>query len=62
MAKENLYKTKKENDKIITRPKLPQHKSIIEIPHFGPLFTKFSKTVSYEVNLILQCSNLEVLL
>ena len=34
----------------------------IEIPPFRPHFIKSSKTVSYEVNLSLQCSHLEVLL
>ena len=34
----------------------------IEIPPFRPYFIKFSKTVSYEVNLVSQCSHLEVLL
>ena len=34
----------------------------IEIPSFRPHFIKFSKTVFYEVNLVSQCSQLEVLL
>ena len=34
----------------------------IEIPPFGPNFIKFSKTVSYEVNLAAQSSPSEVLL
>ena len=33
----------------------------IKITHFGPHFIKFSKTVSYEVNLYSQPSHLEVL-
>ena len=34
----------------------------IEIPPFKPHFIKFSKTVSYEVNLVSHCSHLEILL
>ena len=34
----------------------------IEIPSFRPHFTKFKKTVYYEVNLVSQCSHLELLL
>ena len=34
----------------------------IEIPLFRPHFIKFSKDVFYEVNLVSQCSHLEVLL
>ena len=34
----------------------------MKIPPFGPHFIKFSKTVSYEVNLASQSSHLEVLL
>ena len=33
----------------------------IEIPPFRPHFINFSKTVSYEANLTLQCSHLEEL-
>ena len=49
----------------------PQHQSTylggpesasIEIPPFRPHFINFSKTVFYEVNLVSQCSYLEVLL
>ena len=50
---------------------LPQHQSTylrgpesasIEIPPFRAHFIKFSKTVFYQVNLVSQCSHLEVLL
>ena len=34
----------------------------MKIPPFGPHFIKFSKTVSYEVNLAAQSSHSEVLL
>ena len=49
----------------------PQHQSTylggpesasIEIPPLRPHFIQFSKTVLYEVNLVSQCSHLEVLL
>ena len=54
-----------------TAPKLPWYENLlsygilptkIKIPCFGSRFINFQKTVSCEVNLALQCSNLEVLL
>jgi hypothetical protein len=50
---------------------LPQHQitylrgsesASVKIPPFRPHLIKFSKSVFYEVNLVSQCSHLEVLL
>ena len=44
-----------------TYPRAPESASI-EIPPLRPHFIKFSKTGFYQVNLVSQCSQLEVLL
>ena len=63
MARANLKKPK------TSQLLLPQHQSTyprgpesasIEIPSFRPHLINFSKTVFYEVNLVSQCSHLEV--
>ena len=53
MAKKSLNRSEKNQD---------QNYSSIKIPSFGLHFKKVSKTVSYDLNLASQRSNLEILL
>ena len=65
MARANLNKSKKVLTSTTTAskyiPKIPESVSV-EIPPFRPHFINLLKTVFYEVNLVSQCSHLEVLL
>ena len=65
MAKANLNKTEVflKNTTAASKyiPRRPESASI-EIPPFRTHFKKISKTVSYAVNFVSQCSHLEVLL
>ena len=60
MARANLNKSKK----VLTSTTgcRGQESVSIEIPPFRQHFTKSSKTVFYQVNLVSQCSHLEVFL
>ena len=64
MAIGNLNKSKETKPTTTTALKVAPKRAIIHKnfipPLFGPYFIKFSKTVSYEVNLAAQSSHLEV--